>query len=865
MTKFVKFLTLSLTALFLSGFFVSEVYAEGELEIDILDAISYMSISGDTYDCSLHFLDSFRFGPGCTYELRIPIRNVTVGKDIEVSTQIGQLPAELTVTERFDFPIRFNWNGAGRDIVLYVETSEDLTGLPQQTDLSFDVNFYASTVGGSENDFVGQTKVTYSVSRAVINQPDSSVPTILVHGILGNGADLITPYDDWKTLEDDNFCRLFLKYEKDLLGREWCSAVDWSTLEQEFDQNDVEYYRYSYNWTRPNSENVSDLATFINAVKQETGSEKVNLVGHSNGGLLIREYIDSIESEEDLGIHKVAYITSPLYGTDAARASWYGGDIEWMKGFAPKPLHWVVDGWFSSPLGWLTDPIFHSNTDFIVRTSLPIVNNLMSVYDESMIVPETDLGWTDSVFDRVLSGEDNLVLRQQYSDDSQDSINTSERISSLFITSDVNQSTPTSSQLIPFSNLNQFSQMKNNLSFFDQWAINHSQGRFLYHSTVFGEGDGVVPTESMTFGCDWQGSTCITDAGVEWERYEVDVDHVHSPDASAAKVAEYLYPDIEPVYGTLPIAPYKKSGIVVVESAADSSVVLSDGSQVSLESGVEEWIDTGVAPYKVEGEDRVIYFVEDLDKQDLTVKLDAGESQSESEEYVIGFSGSDDTGSQRDVVEGEVESGKQKGIGVSIPQGEFVEDIDPEESEALEVTNLAPVARIQEEVYEVERMNFLRFDGSESYDPEGEELEYRWSVEGMFTTSWRSTPRYTRKFTQEYEGMIRLEVRDGESVTTVESELRITPIEDVSAALRQKVHSISPDTNYTHQKRQTWLTILDYIDRYHMHEQYVESLYVYLERSIRFALQEDYEQGEGLISDRNEGIIMEMYNILLFR
>lgn len=86
---------------------------------------------------------------------------------------------------------------------------------------------------------------------------------------------------------------------------------------------------------------------------------------------------------------------------------------------------------------------------------------------------------------------------------------------------------------------------------------------------------------------------------------------------------------------------------------------------------------------------------------------------------------------------------------------------DPETYLLTVVPNSPPVAVVAEPVV-VNEGELITFDGSASYDPEGDPLEYRWDVDndGTWDTTWSSSPTTTLLLGDDYEGEAKLEVRD---------------------------------------------------------------------------------------------------------
>lgn len=81
-----------------------------------------------------------------------------------------------------------------------------------------------------------------------------------------------------------------------------------------------------YNWRKPVSDNATTyLKPMIDFVKQETGSDKVDVVAHSMGGLVARSYIQGEQYEND--IDQLITLGAPHQGAADAYVAWEGGDF----------------------------------------------------------------------------------------------------------------------------------------------------------------------------------------------------------------------------------------------------------------------------------------------------------------------------------------------------------------------------------------------------------------------------------------------------------------------------------------------------------------------------------------------------------
>lgn len=80
---------------------------------------------------------------------------------------------------------------------------------------------------------------------------------------------------------------------------------------------------YNYDWRRQFVDHVSGLNNFIDGLV--TGNERVDVIGHSMGGLLGRAYLE--EKKEDSGVEILITAGSPHKGTPLAYPTWSAGEL----------------------------------------------------------------------------------------------------------------------------------------------------------------------------------------------------------------------------------------------------------------------------------------------------------------------------------------------------------------------------------------------------------------------------------------------------------------------------------------------------------------------------------------------------------
>ena len=140
-------------------------------------------------------------------------------------------------------------------------------------------------------------------------EPDVPDPVIIIPGILGseqhNGEWVIDP---------------ILHTYDDLIA----------TLDVNHYTPGVDLFTFPYNWRKSNVETALLLKQKIDEVKGICQCEKVDLVAHSMGGLVARQYIQSDDYDQD--VDQLIFLGTPHLGAPKAYLMWEGGTV------APPPL-----------------------------------------------------------------------------------------------------------------------------------------------------------------------------------------------------------------------------------------------------------------------------------------------------------------------------------------------------------------------------------------------------------------------------------------------------------------------------------------------------------------------------------------------
>jgi pimeloyl-ACP methyl ester carboxylesterase len=123
---------------------------------------------------------------------------------------------------------------------------------------------------------------------------------------------------------------------------------------------------FYYDWRRPPQETAEKLKTYIDNLTQP--NEKINLIGHSLGGLVGRAYIEKYHNDK---VAKFIAIASPFQGALTAYPAWEGDkivsdDIRW-KTMARVVMYFCADR-------------YHTQSN-IVKKYLPSVQYLLPTFD----------------------------------------------------------------------------------------------------------------------------------------------------------------------------------------------------------------------------------------------------------------------------------------------------------------------------------------------------------------------------------------------------------------------------------------------------------------------------------------------------
>jgi triacylglycerol lipase len=99
------------------------------------------------------------------------------------------------------------------------------------------------------------------------------------------------------------------------------SASNWTTAIAQFESagySSNELYAFQYDWSASNKTSAQQLATYVSQVRARTGSDKVDIVNHSMGGLVTRWYVSELGGAAY--VKHVASLAGANHGTTGALA-----------------------------------------------------------------------------------------------------------------------------------------------------------------------------------------------------------------------------------------------------------------------------------------------------------------------------------------------------------------------------------------------------------------------------------------------------------------------------------------------------------------------------------------------------------------
>jgi pimeloyl-ACP methyl ester carboxylesterase len=173
----------------------------------------------------------------------------------------------------------------------------------------------AAVVAGEYIYLIGGYAGGYTAEVYSMKIPDfaqSSSPIVFLPGMMASWNKSLLHWGENAPNEEWSIAPYVNNYDN------FFGSLDTAGLER-----DKDYFVYAYDWRKSIASNASDLADYIDT-KINT---KVNLVGHSMGGLIARTYAYNNKEK----INKLVTVGSPHRGAVKAYYPWEGADLKGLS------------------------------------------------------------------------------------------------------------------------------------------------------------------------------------------------------------------------------------------------------------------------------------------------------------------------------------------------------------------------------------------------------------------------------------------------------------------------------------------------------------------------------------------------------
>jgi pimeloyl-ACP methyl ester carboxylesterase len=225
--------------------------------------------------------------------------NVISNNSTGISTKLNASYPERTTTIRYN---SFSGNSTG------IFTSNTSALKPPTVDAKY--NWWGSDTGPYNNlknkSGKGDSVSDYWIAFDPWLKIDPNVgldPVIIIPGIMGS----------WEVDGKWTIDPLLHSYENLKKAMENAGYVEGESM-----------FDFPYQWRNSNVDNAKLLRDAIDVVKEKTKRPKIDVVAHSMGGLLAREYIESDYYQED--VDQLITLGTPHAGAPEAYPKWEAGD-----------------------------------------------------------------------------------------------------------------------------------------------------------------------------------------------------------------------------------------------------------------------------------------------------------------------------------------------------------------------------------------------------------------------------------------------------------------------------------------------------------------------------------------------------------
>lgn len=159
-------------------------------------------------------------------------------------------------------------------------------------------------------------------------------------------------FDVLRMHEDGINSQANIEITGNLLSRAYGNTIQFFTSDEMGYTLNEDFFVFPYDWRKDLSESSNLLDQKIQSIKTQTNSQKVDIVAHSMGGLVARNYISSQQKAQD--INRLFTLGTPHLGSvELLKNLMYGGCLKYPVGpfclsLAPSELKDVLQNMISS-------------------------------------------------------------------------------------------------------------------------------------------------------------------------------------------------------------------------------------------------------------------------------------------------------------------------------------------------------------------------------------------------------------------------------------------------------------------------------------------------------------------------------------
>ncbi len=652
------------------------------------------------------------------------------------------------------------------------------------------------------NEVYRAYKIENPLDGFPLPEDPSEYPIVLVHGIMGGWN------PEMFGLDGKEFASWLgrINLNQDFDGTDWVELNEdknfvsiRSSLPQDM------YYQFYYDWRQPNSESAQDLSIYIEQVKLDSGQSKVHILAHSMGGLVTRAYIQSPEYRGD--ISRFVMAGTPNNGATDAIPKWNYGKVKGKNTLAGRYttnfLKWTLSQWHPTKDSGLSD-LDRKN---VIQGVFESSNGVPGIYSLQELLPTYpslkvflgDFG-IGAGFYQLTNNPLLINLNREENLDNLYGVDT------LFLAGDTGNTTA-----------REYHIRENNEGEIIRFGgFNNNDN-----------GDGTVLSDSLLLDCEngdslnQDGSECTNTSGGVWQREDVDYEHNGLPSAGCREIMIYFSQDPDfcdfEIFPSEPEQPLDTLGFSVA-SPVDIQVITQYGKVFDADQS-EEFFQENEAMYISLGEtEKKLIMIPRTEDGEYTVEVTGVAGGGEYD--VITWVETEDQSIEK-VSSGTLTEGESETYEVIIQEDE--EGQIQEELTVPTIPNTAPVAELNQLLYQGLVGKSIVFEGSESTDPDGEDtLQYKWEIDGLLETEFSSeVSSLSYVFDESYEGTIHLTVTDGGLEDTIEAEVEIRERseEEKITHIRELIESLEATTPLMRVYQRRWIGLLDLYEN-PMYQQY---------------------------------------------